>query len=120
MPGGVIRAYDVITGQLRWAFDPRNPDPNYVLKPGETYKRSSANSWAAMSYDPQMNTVFLPMGSSSVDVWGGNRTAPDHKYNTSVLALDASTGKESGSIRQFTMIFGILTYQCSQVWLISQ
>ena len=94
MPGGVIRAYDVITGQLRWAFDARNPDPNYVLKPGETYKRSSANSWAAMSYDPQMNTVFLPMGSSSVDVWGGNRTAPDHKYNTSVLALDASTGKE--------------------------
>ncbi len=25
MPGGVIRAYDVITGQLRSAFDPRNP-----------------------------------------------------------------------------------------------
>ncbi|WP_151982478.1 glucose/quinate/shikimate family membrane-bound PQQ-dependent dehydrogenase [Acinetobacter guerrae] len=94
MPSGVIRAYDVITGELRWAFDPRNPDPNHVLKPGEIYKRSSANSWAAMSYDPQMNTVFLPMGSSSVDVWGANRTAPDHKYNTSVLALDATTGKE--------------------------
>ncbi|MEB3766419.1 glucose/quinate/shikimate family membrane-bound PQQ-dependent dehydrogenase [Acinetobacter sp. MD2] len=94
MPGGVIRAYDVITGKLRWAFDPRNPNPNHVLKAGETYKRSSTNSWAAMSYDPQMNTVFLPMGSSSVDVWGGNRTAADHKYNTSVLALDATTGKE--------------------------
>lgn len=94
MPGGVIRGYDVITGKLRWAFDPRNPNPNYVLKPGETYKRSSANSWAAMSYDPQMNTVFLPMGSSSVDIWGGNRNPLDHKYNTSVLALDATTGKE--------------------------
>lgn len=94
MPGGVIRGYDVITGKLRWAFDARNPNPNYVLKPGETYKRSSANSWAAMSYDPKMNTVFLPMGSSSVDVWGGNRQPLDHKYNTSVLALDATTGKE--------------------------
>ncbi|WP_439038047.1 glucose/quinate/shikimate family membrane-bound PQQ-dependent dehydrogenase [Acinetobacter baumannii] len=94
MPGGVIRGYDVITGKLRWAFDPRNPDPNYVLKPGEIYKRSSANSWAAMSYDPQMNTVFLPMGSSSVNIWGGNRNPLDHKYNTSVLALDATTGKE--------------------------
>ncbi|KAA8734453.1 glucose/quinate/shikimate family membrane-bound PQQ-dependent dehydrogenase [Acinetobacter qingfengensis] len=94
MPGGVIRAYDVINGQLRWVFDPRNPDPNYQLKPGETYKRSSANSWAAMSYDPKMNTVFLPMGSSSVDVWGGNRQPLDHKYNSSVLALDATTGKE--------------------------
>lgn len=59
MPGGVIRAYDVITGQLRWAFDPRNPDPNYVLKPGETYKRSSANSWAAMSYDPQIGRAHV-------------------------------------------------------------
>lgn len=94
MPGGVIRAYDVITGELRWAFDPRNPDPNYVLKPGETYQRSSTNSWAPMSYDPAMNTVFLPMGSSSVDVWGANRLEADHRYNASVLALDATTGQE--------------------------
>jgi quinate dehydrogenase (quinone) len=34
MPGGVVRGYDVITGQQRWAFDPRNPDPNHVLQPG--------------------------------------------------------------------------------------
>ena len=94
MPGGVIRAYDVITGKLRWAFDPRRPNPNYVLKAGETYNRSAANAWAALSYDPKMNTVFLPMGSSSVDIWGGNRQPLDHKYNTSVLALDATTGKE--------------------------
>lgn len=25
MPGGVIRGFDVITGQMRWAFDPRQP-----------------------------------------------------------------------------------------------
>lgn len=94
MPSGVIRGYDVITGRLRWAFDPRNPNTNETLKSGEIYKRSGANAWAAMSYDPKVNTVFLPMGSSSVDVWGGNRTEADHKYNTSVLALDATTGKE--------------------------
>ena len=94
MPGGVIRGYDVITGQLRWAFDPRNPDPNYVLKPGEHYKRSSANSWAPMSWDASMNTVFIPMGSSSVDLWGADRIPEDHKYATSILALDATTGKE--------------------------
>lgn len=92
MPGGVIRGYDVITGALRWAFDPRNPDPNHVLAPGETYRRSSANSWAPMSYDAAMNTVFIPMGSSSVDLWGANRLPEDHKYATSILALDATTG----------------------------
>lgn len=94
MPGGVLRGFDVITGQQRWAFDPGNVDPNAVLMPGQDYKRSTPNSWAPMSYDPEMNTVFIPMGSSSVDLWGANRTALDHKYGASVLALDATTGKE--------------------------
>jgi quinate dehydrogenase (quinone) len=47
-----------------------------------------------MSYDPNMNTVFIPMGSSSVDLWGVNRTKLDHKYGAAVLAVDATTGKE--------------------------
>lgn len=94
MPGGVLRGFDVITGQMRWAFDPGNVDPNAILMPGKDYTRSTPNSWAPMSYDPAMNTVFIPMGSSSVDLWGANRTALDHKYGASVLALDATTGKE--------------------------
>ncbi len=94
MPGGVLRGFDVITGQMRWAFDPGNVDPNAQLLPDQNYVRSTPNSWAAMSYDPKMNTVFIPMGSSSVDLWGANRTELDHKYGASVLALDATTGKE--------------------------
>lgn len=94
MPGGVLRGFDVITGQMRWAFDPGNVDPNAILMPGKDYTRSTPNSWAPMSYDPAMNTVFIPMGSSSVDLWGANRTELDHKYGASVLALDATTGKE--------------------------
>jgi len=94
MPGGVLRGFDVITGKMRWAFDPGNVDPNAILMPGKDYTRSTPNSWAPMSYDPAMNTVFIPMGSSSVDLWGANRTELDHKYGASVLALDATTGKE--------------------------
>ncbi|MYM67057.1 membrane-bound PQQ-dependent dehydrogenase, glucose/quinate/shikimate family [Pseudoduganella sp. FT55W] len=94
MPGGVLRGFDVITGQMRWAFDPGHDDPNAALEPGRTYARSTPNSWAPMSYDAAMNTVFIPMGSSSVDLWGGNRTPLDHRYATSILALDATTGKE--------------------------
>ncbi|MBK0033983.1 glucose/quinate/shikimate family membrane-bound PQQ-dependent dehydrogenase [Erwinia sp. S43] len=94
MPGGVLRGFDVITGEMRWAFDPGNPDPTAKLEPGKTFVRSTPNSWAPMSYDPAMNTVFLPMGSSSVDLWGANRNALDHKYGASILALDATTGKE--------------------------
>ncbi|WP_277183214.1 membrane-bound PQQ-dependent dehydrogenase, glucose/quinate/shikimate family [Caballeronia sp. BR00000012568055] len=94
MPGGVMRGFDVITGAMRWAFDPGHDDPNAHLLPGQTFARSTPNSWAPMSYDPAMNTVFIPMGSSSVDLWGANRTPLDHKYATSILALDANTGKE--------------------------
>ncbi|MTD28554.1 glucose/quinate/shikimate family membrane-bound PQQ-dependent dehydrogenase [Erwinia sorbitola] len=94
MPGGVLRGFDVITGEMRWAFDPGNQDPNAKLEEGKTFVRSTPNSWAPMSYDPAMNTVFLPMGSSSVDLWGANRNALDHKYGASILALDATTGKE--------------------------
>ncbi|MEI2267206.1 glucose/quinate/shikimate family membrane-bound PQQ-dependent dehydrogenase [Erwinia sp. CGal63] len=94
MPGGVIRGFDVITGQMRWAFDTGNDDPNAKLQPGQTFARSTPNSWAPMSYDPTMNTVFMPMGSSSVDLYGATRTALNHKYGASVLAVDATTGKE--------------------------
>lgn len=94
MPGGVLRGFDVITGQMRWAFDPGNQNPNAALEAGQHYARSTPNSWAPMSYDPATNTVFLPMGSSSVDLWGANRTPLDHKYGASILALDATTGKE--------------------------
>ncbi|MGK6328546.1 glucose/quinate/shikimate family membrane-bound PQQ-dependent dehydrogenase [Erwinia sp. DT-104] len=94
MPGGVIRGFDVITGQMRWAFDTGNDDPNAKLQPGQSYARSTPNSWAPMSYDPAMNTVFMPMGSSSVDLYGATRTALNHKYGASILAVDATTGKE--------------------------
>jgi len=94
MPGGVIRGFDVISGQMRWAFDPGNPDDKQAPAAGSTYVRSTPNSWAPMSYDPLMNTVFLPMGSPSTDIYGVERTQLNHKYGASVLALDASTGAE--------------------------
>lgn len=94
MPGGVIRGFDVITGQMRWAFDPGNPEDRNAPTGDRTYVRSTPNSWAPMSYDPAMNTLFLPMGSSSTDIYGVERSALDHKYGASVLALDASTGAQ--------------------------
>jgi quinate dehydrogenase (quinone) len=94
MPGGVIRGFDVITGAQRWAFDPGNPQDKQAPAAGKSYARSTPNSWAPMSYDPAMNTVFLPMGSPSTDLYGVERTALDHRYGASILALDATTGDE--------------------------
>ncbi|MBH3338679.1 glucose/quinate/shikimate family membrane-bound PQQ-dependent dehydrogenase [Pseudomonas mendocina] len=94
MPGGVIRGFDVISGAMRWAFDPGNPQDKQAPTDGSTYVRSTPNSWAPMSYDPAMNTVFLPMGSSSTDLYGAERTELNHRYGASILAVDASTGAE--------------------------
>ncbi len=94
MPGGVMRGFDVITGQMRWAFDPGNPEDHKLPTDGKTYARSTPNNWAPVSYDPASNTVFLPMGSPSVDLYGVPRTALQHKYGASMLALDGTTGAE--------------------------
>jgi quinate dehydrogenase (quinone) len=94
MPGGVMRGFDVATGALRWAFDPGNPTVNTAPEDGQTYKRSTPNVWAGTSYDAASNTVFLPVGSPSVDLYGATRTDLDHKYGASMLALDATTGRE--------------------------
>jgi quinate dehydrogenase (quinone) len=94
MPGGVMRGFDIVTGELRWAFDPGNPDITRLPPEGQSYTRSTPNVWASMSYDPASNTVFMPVGSPSVDLWGVRRTPLDHKYGASMLALDATTGRE--------------------------
>ncbi len=94
MPGGVLRGFDVMTGDLRWAFDPGNPDTHLLPESGKTYTRSTPNVWAPMSYDPASNTVFLPVGSAAIDLWGVKHTALDRKYGASMLALDATTGRE--------------------------
>lgn len=94
MPGGVIRGFDVVTGAMRWAFDPGNPEDRQAPADGQSYVRSTPNAWAPMSYDPAMNTVFLPMGSSSTDLYGAERTELNHRYGASILALDATTGAE--------------------------
>lgn len=94
MPGGVMRGFDVVTGALRWAFDPGNPAITGLPPEGQTYTRSTPNVWAPMTYDAASNTVFMPVGSPSVDLWGATRTPLDHRYGASVLALDATTGRE--------------------------
>jgi quinate dehydrogenase (quinone) len=93
-PGGVVRGFDVVSGQLRWAFDPGNPAVSLLPAAGASYTRSTPNVWAAMSYDPVLNTVFMPVGNPSVDLWGASRTALDQRYSASMLALDATTGRE--------------------------
>jgi quinoprotein glucose dehydrogenase len=92
-PSGVIRGFDVRTGKLLWAFDPGAQDPNAIPGPGQHYTWNSPNSWAPAAYDPKLDMVYLPMGVTTPDIWGGNRTPLQERYASGILALHASTGK---------------------------
>jgi quinoprotein glucose dehydrogenase len=92
-PSGVIRGFDVRTGELLWAFDPGAKDPNHIPGPGEHYTWNSPNSWAPAAYDAKLDIVYLPMGVKTPDIWGGDRTPELEQYATGLLALNASTGK---------------------------
>ncbi|MBB2926580.1 glucose/quinate/shikimate family membrane-bound PQQ-dependent dehydrogenase [Paraburkholderia silvatlantica] len=92
-PSGVIRGFDVRTGELLWVFDPGAADPNKIPGPGEHYTWNSPNSWAPAAYDAKLDIVYLPMGVKTPDIWGGDRTPDLERYATGLLALHASTGK---------------------------
>ncbi|WNC88396.1 glucose/quinate/shikimate family membrane-bound PQQ-dependent dehydrogenase [Paraburkholderia sp. FT54] len=92
-PSGVIRGFDVRTGELLWAFDPGAKDPNQIPGPGEHYTWNSPNSWAPAAYDAKLDIVYLPMGVTTPDIWGGERTPEQERYASGLLALHASTGK---------------------------
>jgi quinate dehydrogenase (quinone) len=91
-PPGVVRAYDVHSGALVWAWDPGNPNTTKRPPAGQTYTRGTPNVWSAMAYDPKLNLIYMPTGNATPDFFAGERTALDDKWNSSVVAIDATTG----------------------------
>jgi quinoprotein glucose dehydrogenase len=94
-PDGVIRAFDVHTGVLRWSFDPiprRRQERGYDTWIGPTaHNTGAANAWSVFSTDSARDLVFVPVGSASPDFYSGERRG-DNEYASSVVALRASTG----------------------------
>jgi len=83
---GIVRAFDVRTGALRWSWDPipwaLNTNP----------RTGAGNAWSTISVDGERDLVFIPTGSASPDYFGGIRKG-DNKWANSVVALRASTGE---------------------------
>ncbi|OOV91767.1 glucose/quinate/shikimate family membrane-bound PQQ-dependent dehydrogenase [Pseudomonas sp. MF4836] len=92
-PPGVVRAFDVRSGELVWAWDPGNPNTTKRPPAGETYTRGTPNVWSAMSYDPKLGLVYLPTGNATPDFFAGERTEFDDKWSSSIVALDVATGQ---------------------------
>ena len=73
---GHIRAFDVLTGKLKWVFHtiPQPGEFGYDTWPKDAYKKIGAtNSWGGMSVDEKRGVVYFGTGSPASDFYGGDR-----------------------------------------------
>src|SRR5580698_176128 len=94
-PPGNIRAFDALTGKLRWSFHtiPHPGEFGYDTWPKEAWKTSgAANNWAGMAIDESRGIVYVPTGSAAFDFYGADRVGDDLFANC-LIALNAETGE---------------------------
>ncbi len=90
---GVIRAFDITSGDLLWNWDSGRPNETQPIAEGQTYTPNSPNSWSIMSADEGLGLVYVPLGNQPPDQWGANRSAEVEEYSSSIVALDMATGQ---------------------------
>jgi len=94
-PAGDTRAWDATTGKLVWTFHtvPRPGELGYDTWGGESAKnRSGVNVWGHMSLDAARGILYMPLGAPNNDRVGIDRPG-DNLFSSSVVAVDANTGK---------------------------
>lgn len=93
-PSGVVRGYDAVTGELAWAWDLADPAKSGPLPDDEHYTLGTPNMWTVTSADEQLGLVYLPMGNSAVDYFGGNRSPAEDANSSGMAAIDVTTGRK--------------------------
>ena len=94
-PAMDVRAWDIRTGKLAWTFHtiPHPGEPNADTWPADYWMTAGTPAnWGFGSLDPARGLIFLPIGQPAAQYYGGNRVQKN-LYSSSVVALDANTGK---------------------------
>ena len=94
-PAGDTRAWDARTGKLVWTFHtvPRPGELGSDTWGGESARnRSGVNVWGYMSLDVPRGILYMPLGAPNDDRVGSDRPG-DNLFGSSVVAVDANTGK---------------------------
>jgi alcohol dehydrogenase (cytochrome c) len=93
---GWVGAFRLSNGERIWKF---NTVPDLGEAGAETWgnnpkglKTGGGAIWTAMSYDPEKNLLYVPVGNPAPDFYDKNRPGAN-LYTSSVVALDASNGK---------------------------
>jgi quinohemoprotein ethanol dehydrogenase len=103
---GYVTAYDSASGKLLWRFFtvPGNPARGFentaMAMAAKTWKGhwwrfgGGGTVWNAMTYDPELNLVYIGTGNGSP--WNAKIRSPgggDNLFLCSIVALDADTGE---------------------------
>ena len=91
---GFVAAFDVATGKEAWRFwtIPAAGEPGSETWQGQDSEHGGAPTWLTGTYDPELDTVYWPIGNPAKEYNGDDRKG-DNLYSDCVVALDAKTGK---------------------------
>lgn len=105
---GYVSAYDAATGKLSWRFftvpgDPakgsdESPDVTLARKTWSKDSRwdlgGGGTAWDSMVYDPKLGMLYVGTGNGMPHpVWTRSPGGGDNLYLSSIVALDAKTGR---------------------------
>jgi glucose dehydrogenase len=92
---GDVRAFDIRTGELLWTHRniPTEGEEGYdTWLEGSAQHTGNGGVWTAMSADPELGLVYLPVESGTGDRYGGDRPG-SNLFTGSVVAVDYRTGE---------------------------
>jgi len=91
---GWVAAFEPATGKEIWRFNtiPGPGDPNHDSWPNKSWETGGGPVWLTGSYDPELNLTYWGVGNPGPD-WNPKQREGDNLYSSSVIALDADTGK---------------------------
>jgi len=92
---GFIDAYDAATGARLWRFNtiPGPGDFGNETWKADSWKTGGGATWLTGTYDPQLNTVYWPVGNPAPQIDRSVRGDLDNLFSDSVVALDPDTGQ---------------------------
>jgi alcohol dehydrogenase (cytochrome c) len=91
---GFLAAYEQSSGKEVWRFwtVPRPGEPGSETWRGKAIDHPGAATWMTGAYDPDLDTLYWPVGNPGPDLIGDDRLG-DNLYSDSILALDPKTGR---------------------------
>ena len=92
---GDVRAFDVRTGELRWVFHTIPQAGEFgtdTWVDGAWEFTGHAPVWSLFSADEELGYIYMPITSSTNDMYGGHRPG-DNLFTQSIVCVDVETGE---------------------------